>query len=91
MFPKMVLKSRRVHLLASYTSMQLVWCNHGMFERSHTYTPCCPRAGSMLFNKYPLRHLVMQICTSPFVSLLFYPVTLYCQSFRGGIQCNIQS
>ena len=29
----MVLKDRKVHLLPSYTLMQLVWCNHGMFER----------------------------------------------------------
>ena len=33
----------------------------------------------------------MRTCASQCVSLLFYPVTLYWQSFRGGIHCNIQS
>ena len=32
----------------------------------------------------------MRICASQCVSLLFHPVTLYWQSFRGGIHCNIQ-
>ena len=36
-------------------------------------------------------HLVMRICASQCVSLLIYPVTLYWQSFPGGIHCNIQS
>ena len=33
----------------------------------------------------------MRICASQCVSLLFHPVTLYWQSFLGGIHCNIQS
>ena len=33
----------------------------------------------------------MRTCASQCVSLLFYPVTLYWQSFVGGIHCNIQS
>ena len=34
---------------------------------------------------------MVRICASKCVSLLFYPVTLYWQSFRGGIHCNIPS
>ena len=33
----------------------------------------------------------MRICASQCVSLLYHPVTLYWQSFWGGIHCNIQS
>ena len=82
-FPKTDLQSRKVHLLASNTLMQLLWCNHGMLEGCHMYTLCCPRVRSTLFNEYPVRHLVMRICASQCGSLLFYPVTLYCKSFRG--------
>ena len=87
----MVLKSRKVHLLASYTLMQVVCCNHGMFQRRHTYTLCCPHVMSMSFNKHRVRHLVMRICASQGVSLLFYPITLYWQSFPGVRHCNIRS
>ena len=80
----MVLKSRKVHLLASYILRQLVWCNHGMFERSHLYTPFFQHAWSMLFNKYPVKHVVMRICASQRVSLLIYSAALYWQSVRGG-------
>ena len=45
----------------------------------------------MFFNEYPVRPLVMRIHASQCLSLLLYPVTLYWQSFWGGIRCNIDS